>query len=301
MYKASERNGTTGPARASRRASSDSGPCRVAAPSERGFFSVGRVAGGMSAAEPPLYVGVDRCDGSWFAVAFDESGLDHAAVVDGIGDLWARYEDRAERVLVGVPIGLIEGGRASEENEAGRQCDELARSVLGPRSASVIAPPVREATRKRRYPAAKRVNERKSGRNLSERAFAVSDAITAVDELLLHVPEARPVVTESHPEVCFRAFAGEPLECAKTRAAGYAERMRALAGFDRDAPPAVQAAAEAAAGREVAVHDVLDAVALAYTARPGPGTLRSLPPDPPTDQEGLPMRIAYRAESPLAD
>jgi len=38
---------------------------------------------------------------------------------------------------------------------------------------------------------------------------------------------------------------------------------------------------------------------LAYTAAPGDGQLRSLPPDPPTDAAGLPMRIVYRADDAL--
>jgi len=246
----------------------------------------------MSVGEP-LYVGATWANGSWVAVAFDASGFEGAPVFPGVGDLWAHYEERAERILVDVPIGLNESG----EDE--RECDDLARGVLGPRSGSVVTPPVREATRKRRYPAANRVNERKTGRSLSKQAFAVSDAITAVDELLQNVPEARPAFVESHSEVCFRAFAGEPLEHRKRYAAGYAERMRTLAGYDRDAPPTVQAAAEATGDHEVRIEDVLDATVLAYTARPGRGELRSLPADPPTDPEGLPMRIVYRSETPL--
>jgi len=99
--------------------------------------------------------------------------------------------------------------------------------------------------------------------------------------------------------VCFRAFAGEPLQYSKKTAGGYAERMRTLASYDADAPPVVQSVAEATGGQEVAVDDVLDAVVLAYTARPGEGRLRSLPPDPPLDPKGLPMRIVYRSETPL--
>lgn len=240
-----------------------------------------------------LYLGVDWSSGSWFAVAFDPGGFDHAAVFDEIGELWHRYEERAASVLVDIPIGLI------EEGEKGRRCDELARDVLGPRSASVFTPPVREATRKRRYPAAQRVNERKANAGLSKQAFAMSDGIVAVDELLRNVPEARATFAESHPEVCFRALAGDPLQHSKKKAGGYAERMRTLAESDPDAPVAVQSAAEAAGGAEVAVDDVLDAVVLAYTARPGLGELHSLPADPPTDAKGLPMRIVYRAPSPL--
>jgi predicted RNase H-like nuclease len=242
-----------------------------------------------------LYLGVDWAGGSWFAVAFGASGFDHAAVFDEIGGLWHHYEERAARVLVDIPIGLI------EEGEGGRQCDDLARGVVGPRSPAVFTPPVREATRKRRYPAAKRVNERKAGVGLSKQAFAISDGIAAVDELLQNVPEARATVAESHPEVCFRALAGEALTHSKRKAGGYAERMRTLAGFDPDAPGAVQSAAEAAGGADVAVDDVLDAVVLAYTATPGPGDLYTLPADPPTDPEGLPMAITYRAGAPLVD
>ncbi|MFB6196102.1 MAG: DUF429 domain-containing protein [Haloplanus sp.] len=245
--------------------------------------------------DDPLYVGADVSSGLWVAVAFDADGFDHADVFEEVGDLWLRYEERAERILLDIPIGLI------EEGSTGRECDRLARDVLGPRRSSVFTPPVREATRKRRYPAAKRVNERKTGQSLTKQAFAISDDIAAVDELLQELPEAREVIAEAHPEVCFRAFAGEPLSYSKRIAGGYAERMRTLAEFDRDAPPVVQSAAEATDGASVGVDDVLDAVALGYTARPGPGELRTLPPDPDTDATGLPMGIVYRANAPLGD
>lgn len=240
------------------------------------------------------YVGVDWSRGSWLAVAFDEDGYDETAVFEEIGDLWYRYEETAERILIDVPIGLV------EEGSDGRDCDRLAREVVGPRRVSVFTPPVREATRKRRYPAAKRVHERKTGSGLSKQAFAISDSIAAVDDLVRNVPEARMALRESHPEVCFRAFAGEPLEHSKKNASGYAERMRTLAGFDQNAPPVVQAVAESTAGADVAVDDVLDAVALTYTATPGRGSLWSLPPEPPLDSKGLAMEIVYRAPAPLS-
>lgn len=240
------------------------------------------------------YVGVDCARGSWLAVAFDDDGYDQAQVFEEVGDLWYHYEETATRILIDVPVGLI------EEGADGRECDRLARAALGPRRRSVFTPPVREATRKRRYPAAKRVHERKTGSGLSKQAFALSESIAGVDDLLRNVPEARMTFRESHPEVCFRVFAGEPLEHSKKKAAGYAERMRALAGFDPGAPPVVQAVAEATDGADVAVDDVLDAVVLAYTARPGRGSLRSLPPEPPTDTKGLPMEIVYRASVPLS-
>lgn len=242
----------------------------------------------------PLYVGVDWSESGWFAVAFDGSGFDHAEVFNEVGGVWAAYEETADRILVDVPVGLREDGQAERPPET------AARAVLGPRASAVVTPPVREAARKRRYPAAERVTERKTGASLSEAAFAASDAVVAVDELLAEVSEARAAFREAHPEVCFRAFAGTTLDHAATVAAGYAERMRALATFDRDAPPVVQSAAEATAGSSLQVHDVLNAVVLAYAAAPGPGELRTLPADPPTDATGLPMAYTYRAAAPLS-
>jgi predicted RNase H-like nuclease len=238
------------------------------------------------------YIGVEWTGGGWLAVVFDRAGFDHAAVFEEVGGLWHRYEETAEQLLVGVPVGL-------SEDSGDRPCDLLARQLLGPRQTAVVAPPVREATRKRRYPAAKRVTERTTDGTLSKRAFAYSEPIAVVDELVRNVPEARTAFAESHPELCFRAFAGEQLQYPETTAGGYAERMRALATFDTDAPPVVQRVAEAVGGTDTTVEDVLGAVALAYTVCPGPGRLRSLPPDPARDPEGLAMGMQYRAAEPL--
>lgn len=239
-----------------------------------------------------VYLGVNWSDDGWLAVAFDRTGFDRAAVFAEVGELWHRYEEQTERVLVDVPIGLKEGS-------GDRACDKLAREVLGPRGEAVVGPPVREATRKRRYPAARRTTRRIANGELTQRAFDVSEPVAAVDDLLRNVPAARAVFAEAHPEVCLRAFADDPLQYPTQTAGGYAERMRALAAFDTDAPPTVQRVAESVGGTGLPVEDVLDAVALAYTARPGPGRLRSLPPDPPRDPKGFPMGTHYRAVDPL--
>ena len=243
--------------------------------------------------EESLFVGARWVDGDWVTVAMDASGFVDAGVLDGVGDLWYRHEDRARRILVDVPIGL------PDEGVDPRQCDDLARSVLGERGDALLEPPVREATRKQRHATGTRVHERTVDRELSEAAFARSDGIAAVDELLAELPEARPVVAESHPEVCFRAFAGEPMGHGPDTAGGYAERLRALSEYDRDAPPVLVEVGEALGGHAATVGDALAALALAYTARPGTADLRTLPPDPPTDDRGLPMGIHYRAETPL--
>ncbi|AUX09390.1 hypothetical protein AArcSl_1762 [Halalkaliarchaeum desulfuricum] len=249
-----------------------------------------------------LSVGAVRGDAAWVAVAFDGREFDHAEVFPEIGDLWLRYEE-ADRILVDVPIGLVDDG------DPHRQCDVLAKQVLQhddggepPRESSRPGvTPVREATRKRRYSTAAKVHERKTGERLPEAAFERAPSIAAVDELVGEIPEARATILESRPDVCFRAIGDGPLRYDRRTAGGYAERMRRLAAFDRDGAPTVQAAAEATAGHDVRIEDVLDAVVLGYTARPSRAPLRSLPEEPPTDERGLPMRIVYRAEEPLVD
>ncbi|WP_226011780.1 DUF429 domain-containing protein [Halomicrobium salinisoli] len=250
-----------------------------------------------------VWVGAHYCGDRWLSMAFDRDGYASAAVHDGVGDVWFAHED-AERVVVDVPIGLPSeeaNGDTGGDHAGRRRCDRLAREVLGERGDAIVAPPVREAARKRRYAVASRTHERRTGRELSRRAFELRDAVSVLDDLLEEFPDARDVLAPGHPELAFLAAADHPAEHDRDTAGGYAERLRALASIDRDAPPAVQSAAEAAAGSDVAVADVLDAALLAYTALPREGRLRSLPPDPPVDDRGLPRRLVYRSETPLTE
>ena len=239
------------------------------------------------------YVGSVARDGGWLAVTYTVDGFDHAAVFEGVGELWNQYEESAERIAIDVPIGL-------ETASVLRPNERLARDALGKRAETVTPTPVREAARKHRYRTAARVHERKTECALPRRAFERATHIAAVDSFLQAIDEARPVFVEAHPELCYLAFAGVPMDDPPSGAAGYAERMRTRAEFDRDAPPTVQSAAEATAGFSIPIPAVVDAVALGLTVRPGPGSVRSLPADPPTDDRGFPMRYVYRSDTALA-
>jgi len=238
---------------------------------------------------PRRYVGAVRCPAGWFAVAYgpDEEGYVGAGVHAEIGRLWSRYEDGAERIAVDVPIGLVPDERPP---------DRLAAALL---DRKIEPPPVREATRRSGYRAARRVQRRVADRDLAPGAFERADAIAEVDALVCARDAARAAFLEARPAVCYLAFAGEAPVHPRERAAGYAERLRTLADVDPDAVRTVQRAAEAAGDGDLGVAHVLDAVALGLTVRPGPGRLRSLPPEPPTDAEGLPMRTVYRSAAPL--
>ncbi len=240
------------------------------------------------------YVGAVAREDAWLAVAYTAEEYDHTAVVDGIGELWTRYEETATRIAIDVPIGL--GSTTSP-----RANELAARKLLGGRSDAIVPAPVREAVKKQRYRTAARVHERKTGHELPKAAFESAERTAAVDEFLDAIDEARPVFLEAHPELCYLAFAGEPMGDSPDVAGGYAERMRTLAEFDRDAPPTVQSVAEATSGHRIPIPAVLDAVALGLTIRPGPGELRTLPADPPSDERGLETRYVYRSETPLEE
>jgi predicted RNase H-like nuclease len=240
------------------------------------------------------YVGSVARSEAWLAVAYTEAGYDHTAVVDGVGELWTRYEETAARIAIDVPIGL-------ESTTAPRPNEHKARALLGERRDAIVPAPVREAAKKQRYRTAARVHERKTGHELPRVAFESASLVNAVDEFLGAIDEAQPVFVETHPELCYLAFAGEPMTEPPELAGGYAERMRTLAEFERDAPPTVQSVAEATTGHRISIPAVVDAVALGMTIRPGPGTLRSLPADPPTDDRGLKMRYVYRSETPITE
>lgn len=240
------------------------------------------------------YVGAVARNDAWLGVAYTAEEYDHTVVVDGVGELWTRYEESAARIAIDVPIGL-------ESASAPRPNERAARTLLGERSGAIVPAPVREAVKKQRYRTAARVHERKTGHELPKAAFESADKTAAVDEFLGAIDEARPVFVEAHPELCYLAFDGEPTADPPDVAGGYAERMRTLAEFDRDAPPTVQSVAEATSGHRIPIPAVLDAVVLGLTVRPGPGELRTLPADPPTDERGLEMEYVYRSETPLEE
>jgi len=77
------------------------------------------------------YVGSVARDGAWLAVAYTADGFDHAAVFDGVGELWTRYEESANRIAIDVAIGL-------ETASAPRPNERAARALLGERDDAVV-------------------------------------------------------------------------------------------------------------------------------------------------------------------
>ncbi len=211
-------------------------------------------------------LGADACRAGWIGIALADGGV-RAYVHAEIAGLVTLAAADGPIVVVGIdiPIGLADAGL--------RQADVLARKAAGPRWASVFVTPVRRALAVPDHQRASELNRQLSGSGISRQAFNLRDKILQVDRWL---PGAPCRVVEVHPELCFGEMADAPLADSKSTWAGAVARRKLLAAEGIELPDDL-----GLAGQQVGVDDVLDAAAVAWTARRlAAGAARSLPPEP---------------------
>lgn len=149
-------------------------------------------------------LGVDGCRGGWIAARLDDTSVGLSlAVFPSMTALLAAHEG-AECIAIDIPIGLTDGPRL---------CDVRAREFIGARRSSVFPAPCRAALGVRTYEEAATASLQATGKSLSRQAFAIIPKIREVDDAMS--PKLQERVREVHPEVCFRALRGRPLEYAK--------------------------------------------------------------------------------------
>ncbi len=239
-----------------------------------------------------MYIGVDGCSAGWIAVQFDEDSYEAAGLYEDIEELWVDHGDAAEQILIDVPIGLRENSNAK------RPCDDAARKKLSPkRHSSVFPVSIRDAVHEESYENAKETQEKRTDGSLGVQSWGIADKIAELDSFLCETkPDGVGTIREAHPEVCFWALNGESAtEYSKTGqpAAAFWERIEILEDIDGAIVNDVRDASTDLNAR-VGNDDVIDAFALALTASPKTGSLRTLPDDPPTDDTGnLPMEMIY--------
>lgn len=218
-------------------------------------------------------LGVDGCPGGWVAVAPDQDGLRTYAEAT-LGDVLAAAEvdGRPDWVGVDIPIGLAEQGL--------RAADLAVREQLGRRAATLFLTPVRAALETDDYATAVALNRARTGAGCSRQAYGLRTKILEVDALV-RAGETR--VFEAHPELSFTAMAGAPPAYAKKTWAGLQERLRLLEaqGLSLDR-------LRGDTGR-AGVDDVVDATAVAWTARRRAAGLACSWPDPPQALPGQPV------------
>jgi predicted RNase H-like nuclease len=254
------------------------------------------------------YVGVDWDSGSWLTVAYSEENEVSVGVFDSIEGLWNRHGAEIDRAVVDVPIGLCSkenqsSGVISEGKKKSRKCDRHARSLIGPRSSSVFPAPSKEAiaavNKGKEYSEVSDINREAVDKGLTRQAASIADGIVEVKDFLKEREESTPLL-EGHPELCFRAFADEDLQFNKKGAPGVVERLQALETCPEYESGDWRSLAESLreSEQDAGLDDLLDALALALTARASEYELQRLP-DYDTSDDEFPIQMVYRRESPL--
>ena len=213
-------------------------------------------------------IGADGAPGTWACVRLHDDGATSLAVHS------MEEIPRAPCVALDVPIGL-------PEQQGPRPCDVQARERLGPRRASVFAPPARPLLALDDHAAMRELLATAGGASISAQAAALVPRIRVVDRFVRADPTVHDWLFESHPELVFHRLAG-PLP-AKRTAAGLVRRLRAV----RQAFPDAEERLAGAPGG-AALDDWLDAyVCLIAAVRPA-GVLGG-----DRDAQGVPMRVRY--------
>ena len=235
--------------------------------------------------------GVDGCPAGWVVILLPV-GADEAPRIR----VASRFQDILQcpempgRIAIDMPIGL-----ADRVGVGGRTCDIEARRRLGRRQSSVFTVPARAAVMEIDYRQACAIALAHSEppRKISKQCFHLFQKIREIDRAMTPALQAR--IFECHPELAFWAMnGGRPLEAPKKVKSrpyqpGLALRRQLLTAGGM---PAELLTENVALPKGVAIDDLLDATACAWTAqRAHLGTVLRLPENPPIDGRGLRMEI----------
>ena len=124
---------------------------------------------------------------------------------------------------------------------------------------------------------------------MSKQTFGIIPKIRQVDEVI--TPEYRSWIFEIHPEICFWALnENESMKHKKSTIAGRKERLELLRPHYRDLDWHLTELDR----KKAAEHDLVDAVAAAWTAeRIATGSASSISSVEESDSKGLRMEIVY--------
>lgn len=232
----------------------------------------------------PNIAGVDGCPAGWIALA--EQNETHRI----IAHVFLTFHSLADAldaavIAIDIPIGLTE--------RDARQCDVLARRHLGSkRGTSVFPAPIRPALGTSTHLHAKAASIAAQGKGISQQAWAIYPKIREVDDALQSDSDLRARVVEVHPELTFSTWAGAPILSSKKTSGGHAVRRDLIARHF--GPLAFESARNQVSRSHASNDDIADAFAALWTAqRVVNGKSKSLPPEPPLDSVGLPMRMVH--------
>lgn len=231
----------------------------------------------------PWVAGIDGCESGWFVVLREiDSRHIVRRVIRSIAEALT-FSECPTVFAVDCPIGLPD-----QAVPGGRECDRIARALLGfPRASSVFPIPVRSALTARDYHEACAINAQSSafGLRLARQTFGLFPKLREMDEFT--TPDRQQRVVEAHPELCFYELNnGHAVKEGKKTPEGKAARRLLLSetgllqSDDADRPSGV------------GVDDVFDAYVLSWTAeRIASGRGKRIPEVPSLDSKGLRMEM----------
>ncbi|MBC7333712.1 MAG: DUF429 domain-containing protein [Actinobacteria bacterium] len=234
-----------------------------------------------------MFAGIDGCKKGWLSILLDRNNRWKIVFYENIQSFWENNYD-AELILIDIPIGLSEKG--SQE----RKCDIEARKILGPkRGSSIFQVPCRDSLYAKTYEDANNIHSRLTGRKLSIQTWNILPKIREIDFFLQSERKASTKIRESHPEICFWAFSGHPMNYSKRKLEGILERKELLKSIYPQTEDLLSYALSTYKKSGIKVDDVLDALILALTAKMGFNRLNFIPQMLEFDSRGLPMEIVY--------
>ena len=232
--------------------------------------------------------GIDWAKGQWLCIGLGKGNRYDHFFAKSVGEAHEKLQEHAETVLIDIPIGL-------SDNADERQCDISARVEVGNknRKSSVFRVPCRQAIdaykkdsgdEKSKELAGKIASVQTTMLCLSEQTWNIVPQIAEMDSFLCEDKGAKNFFREFHPEVCFRAFADEPLCHSKKTSKGFAERMDILLKKETRLPKAKEIYDSIRTKRlkkEVGDDDILDALVGAITVKRGGDKWENLQCEPP--------------------
>ena len=225
-------------------------------------------------------LGIDGCARGWVGIILDAGpvrAVFATRFMDVVSDAEAAAGPAAV-VAVDMPIGLLPSRT--------RQCDVEARSRLGARRrATIFTMPVREALEEATYELANACNRAVTGSGMSRQAWNLAAKIREV-EAWRHATGRR--AWEVHPELSFAALGdGMAVTESKKSWSGMSRRVALLraSGIALDADLG-------AAGANAGTDDIIDAAAVAWSARRiRDHAATSIPCPPETGDDGCQIAI----------
>jgi predicted RNase H-like nuclease len=230
--------------------------------------------------DEPRVLGVDACKGGWVGIALRAGRYDGALFAPTVVALAEEAAIGGDPAVIGIDMAV---GLADTTL---RQADRLARARVGRLASSVFALPVRTAVESATFAEAVILHRELTGGGISLQAYGLRAKLLEVDAWVRSQPGPR--VVEVHPEVAFAALNGRPLTLNKRAWGGMTLRRRLLADAGIDLPDDL-----GPVGR-VGIDDVLDAAAVAWTARRvAAGEAQSLPDPPERFSDGLDAAVWF--------